>query len=212
MHCSTDLVTLNATATATVFGKMAAASVSAGPCWAALSLPTSPKPLSTTSPIWVLKSTTAASTAPSASNSITLTMSNAPPPSWIATWCQWPIRRSGSNTVTSVTGPGAMPGPLGSWTQPILSPRSRPPVTGSGPSGDLWDEIRATAGEEKQVELFKQILEIWSEELPSIGFFRRAAPPCHGQERLQGHPCRQPVGLLRGVYEHIIGQCHLVLG
>jgi peptide/nickel transport system substrate-binding protein len=34
---------------------------------------------------------------------------------------------------------------------------------------NLWDEIRATADEAKRNELFLQILDIWSEELPSVG-------------------------------------------
>ena len=36
---------------------------------------------------------------------------------------------------------------------------------------DLFDEIKVTVDEEKQIALFRQILEIWKDELPSVGLY-----------------------------------------
>lgn len=95
------------------------------------------------------------------------------------------------------------------WTAWKLDPTN--PISQEPPAGHwiwdiwaIWDEIRATAGEEKQAELFKQILEIWSEELPSVGFFGELPRLVVVKNGFKGIQPGNPWDCCRGVYEHII--------
>ncbi|MBV7332273.1 ABC transporter substrate-binding protein [Chloroflexi bacterium TSY] len=95
------------------------------------------------------------------------------------------------------------------WTAWKLDPTN--PIAQEPPEGHwiwdiwgLWDEIRATAGEENQIELFKQILEIWSEELPSVGFFGELPRLVVVKNGFKGIQAGNPWDCCRGVYEHII--------
>ena len=99
---------------------------------------------------------------------------------WCNAWTAWKL---------DPTNPIAQEPPAGHWIWDIWS---------------LWDEIRATAGEEKQIDLFKQILEIWSEELPSIGFFGEVPRLVMVKNGFKGIHAGNPWDCCRGVYEHII--------
>ncbi len=99
---------------------------------------------------------------------------------WCNAWTAWKL---------DPTNPIAQEPPAGHWIWEIWS---------------LWDEIRATAGEEKQADLFKQILEIWSEELPSVGFFGELPRLVVVKNGFKGIQPGNPWDCCRGVYEHII--------
>ena len=99
---------------------------------------------------------------------------------WCNAWTAWKL---------DPTNPIAQEPPAGHWIWDIWA---------------LWDEVRATAGEEKQVALFKQILEIWSEELPSVGFFGELPRLVVVKNGFKGIQAGNPWDCCRGVYEHII--------
>ena len=99
---------------------------------------------------------------------------------WCNAWTAWKL---------DPTDPIAQEPPAGHWIWDIWA---------------LWDEVRATAGEEKQVALFKQILEIWSEELPSVGFFGELPRLVVVKNGFKGIQAGNPWDCCRGVYEHII--------
>ena len=95
------------------------------------------------------------------------------------------------------------------WTAWKLDPSN--PIAQEPPAGhwiwtiwDLWDQIRATPGEQAQADLFKQILEIWSEELPSVGFFGELPRLVMVKNGFKGIHAGNPWDCCRGVYEHII--------
>lgn len=95
------------------------------------------------------------------------------------------------------------------WTAWKLDPTN--PIAEEPPAGHwiweiwgLWDEIRATAGEEQQTALFKEILEIWSEELPAIGYFGEVPRLVMVKNGFKGIHAGNPWDCCRGVYEHII--------
>lgn len=95
------------------------------------------------------------------------------------------------------------------WTAWKLDPSN--PIAQEPPEGhwiwdiwDLWDQVRTTADEEKQVDLFKQILDIWSEELPSVGFFGELPRLVVVKNGFKGIQPNYPWDCCRGVYEHII--------
>ena len=68
----------------------------------------------------------------------------------------------------------------------------------------LWDQVTTMADQEKQIELFKEILEIWSEELPSVGFFGELPRLVVVKNGFKGIHAGNPWDCCRGVYEHII--------
>ncbi|MBV7333539.1 hypothetical protein KFU94_35965 [Chloroflexi bacterium TSY] len=69
---------------------------------------------------------------------------------------------------------------------------------------NLWDEIRVTADPDKQIELFKGILQIWAEELPTVGFFGELPRLVVVKDGFKGIHPGYPWDCCRGVYEHII--------
>jgi len=99
---------------------------------------------------------------------------------WANAWTAWKL---------DPTNPIAQEPPAGHWIWDIWA---------------LWDEIRATAGEEQQIALFKDILEIWSEELPSVGFFGEIPRLVMVKNGFKGIHAGYPWDCCRGLYEHII--------
>lgn len=95
------------------------------------------------------------------------------------------------------------------WTAWKLDPSN--PIAARPPEGhwiwdiwNIWDQVRTTADADKQVELFKQILDIWSEELPSVGFFGELPRLVVVKNGFKGIQPNHPWDCCRGVYEHII--------
>lgn len=66
---------------------------------------------------------------------------------WAAAWALW--------KTTNGTNPTGQEPPAGHWVWTIW---------------DLWDQIKAEADPAAQTALFHQILDIWAEELPMIGY------------------------------------------
>jgi len=52
---------------------------------------------------------------------------------------------------------------------------------------NTWDEIEQTVDPDKQNELFYQLLDVWAEELPMIGFLGNAPSPCVVKNGLRGY-------------------------
>ncbi|MBV7331035.1 hypothetical protein KFU94_22905 [Chloroflexi bacterium TSY] len=73
---------------------------------------------------------------------------------WAAAWAHW--RRQGD------ANPNAEEPPEGHWVWDIWN---------------TWDQIAVEPDSAKQTEMFYQILDIWAEELPMIGYLgERPAP------------------------------------
>ena len=73
---------------------------------------------------------------------------------WAAGWAHW--RNSGG------TSPAGVEPPAGHWVWTIW---------------EIWDAIKIEPDPDKQTEMFYQILDIWAEELPMIGYLgERPAP------------------------------------
>jgi peptide/nickel transport system substrate-binding protein len=68
----------------------------------------------------------------------------------------------------------------------------------------LWDQIRSNANEEERNELFKQILDIWSEELPSVGFIGEVPRLVIVKNSLKGIHAGYPWDCCSTIYEYII--------
>ena len=69
---------------------------------------------------------------------------------------------------------------------------------------NLWDEIRSNPNEEERNELFKQILDIWSEELPSVGILGEVPRLVIVKNGLKGIHAGYPWDCCSTIYEYII--------
>ena len=68
----------------------------------------------------------------------------------------------------------------------------------------LWDQIRSEPDEETRNELFKQILDIWSEELPSVGFLGEVPRLVIVKNGLKGIHDGLPWDCCSTIYEYIV--------
>jgi peptide/nickel transport system substrate-binding protein len=69
---------------------------------------------------------------------------------------------------------------------------------------NLWDEIRITADEQTRIDLFKQILDIWATELPSVGFLGEVPRLVVVKNGFMGIKAGHPWDCCVTIYEHIL--------
>ncbi|RIK39789.1 MAG: hypothetical protein DCC55_17000 [Chloroflexi bacterium] len=69
---------------------------------------------------------------------------------------------------------------------------------------NLWDQIRLTADESARNDLFFQILDIWAEELPSVGFLGEVPRLVVVKNGFKGIHAGYPWDCCSTIYEHII--------
>ncbi|MCC6458231.1 MAG: ABC transporter substrate-binding protein [Caldilineaceae bacterium] len=69
---------------------------------------------------------------------------------------------------------------------------------------NLWDEIRSNPNEEERNALFMQILDIWAEELPSVGFLGEVPRLVIVKNGLKGVHAGYPWDCCSTIYEYII--------
>jgi peptide/nickel transport system substrate-binding protein len=68
----------------------------------------------------------------------------------------------------------------------------------------LWDQIRSNPNEEERRQLFSQILDIWAEELPSVGFIGEVPRLVIVKNGLKGIHAGYPWDCCSTIYEYII--------
>jgi peptide/nickel transport system substrate-binding protein len=95
------------------------------------------------------------------------------------------------------------------WTAWRMDPTL--PIAEEPPAGHwileiwrLWDEIRAVADEEERTALFQQILDIWSEEMPSPGFLGDVPRLVVVKNGFKGIHEDYPWDCCVTVYEHLL--------
>jgi peptide/nickel transport system substrate-binding protein len=95
------------------------------------------------------------------------------------------------------------------WTSWRMNPNH--PMAEEPPDGhwiwdiwNLWDEIRITADEQTRIDLFKQILDIWATELPSVGFLGEVPRLVVVKNGFMGIQAGYPWDCCVTIYEHIL--------
>jgi peptide/nickel transport system substrate-binding protein len=58
---------------------------------------------------------------------------------------------------------------------------------------EIWDQIAVEPDTDRQTELFKQILDIWAEELPMVGYLGESPALIIAKNGFKGYPAGQPM-------------------